>query len=541
MIEKLNPLHKPRIQHPASGYSNTLSQNVEDMHRDYVVFQKNLKNLAMLYKTRHQLMESLNENGLYTAKCYNEMLGSSPLTNAIAPRGGRHDKDRNANSTFDVRPSDRGEGTVSSVTACAVDDGESGTLSTGEGPALGICNQECDAGREPDGAKTASAISITSPGVRRSEKLGNDAVGRDPQPSTRSVASGDSVAQTEGTDSPSRGDFPDPDMEDHGKSAVSMVVSSDGMNIIVDDGDDTFVGAGDAANVSCKTAGEMETLREEDSGMVDDKDQDGRGLPSHHNESASVSGDEGTRSSYSASDDEGGKKEYLNISNDGDLVVVTSPARMKSPALMPASPCPPSLSTTGGPSYYDVYRAEYHDVTAKLEGHFQLVQYAADWLETVTTRVQSRYYEYGKHRTSLNHYAAKVDALLGEQEKLRQKDRPMKPKQVDKLERNRVKLTGARETHDDAGEALLMLMDEVVRRSWRDAFPLLRGSIVFESEFAAITHGHLTRLGESLEVLDRVGQAESIATEGRLELLRTTKIMEEIFTGVSEGLFAKTP
>lgn len=69
MIEKLNPLHKPRIQHPASGYSNTLSQNVEDMHRDYVVFQKNLKNLAMLYKTRHQLMESLNENGLYVSSC----------------------------------------------------------------------------------------------------------------------------------------------------------------------------------------------------------------------------------------------------------------------------------------------------------------------------------------------------------------------------------------------------------------------------------------------------------------------------------------
>ena len=66
-LEKLNPLHKGRIQHPATGYSSTLSQNVEDMHKDFVAFQKTLKNLAMLCTTRHQLMESLNENGLYVS------------------------------------------------------------------------------------------------------------------------------------------------------------------------------------------------------------------------------------------------------------------------------------------------------------------------------------------------------------------------------------------------------------------------------------------------------------------------------------------
>ena len=37
------------------------------MHRDFGVMHKNLKNLVMLYKTRHQLMESMNENGLYVS------------------------------------------------------------------------------------------------------------------------------------------------------------------------------------------------------------------------------------------------------------------------------------------------------------------------------------------------------------------------------------------------------------------------------------------------------------------------------------------
>lgn len=56
-----------KVQHPAAGYSNTISQNVEGMHKEFAVFHKNLKNLVMLYKTRHQLMESLNENGLYVS------------------------------------------------------------------------------------------------------------------------------------------------------------------------------------------------------------------------------------------------------------------------------------------------------------------------------------------------------------------------------------------------------------------------------------------------------------------------------------------
>lgn len=56
-----------KVQHPAAGYSNTVSKNVEDMYKDFNAFHKNLKNLVMLYKTRHQLMESMNENGLYVS------------------------------------------------------------------------------------------------------------------------------------------------------------------------------------------------------------------------------------------------------------------------------------------------------------------------------------------------------------------------------------------------------------------------------------------------------------------------------------------
>lgn len=56
-----------KIQHPEAARSNTISRNVEAAYKDFMDFQLKLKNLVMLYKTRHQLIDSLNENGLYVS------------------------------------------------------------------------------------------------------------------------------------------------------------------------------------------------------------------------------------------------------------------------------------------------------------------------------------------------------------------------------------------------------------------------------------------------------------------------------------------
>jgi hypothetical protein len=56
-----------KIEHPTTQHSNTVSQNVENMHKGYVELQKNLNNLVMLHRTRHELMDALNENGLYVS------------------------------------------------------------------------------------------------------------------------------------------------------------------------------------------------------------------------------------------------------------------------------------------------------------------------------------------------------------------------------------------------------------------------------------------------------------------------------------------
>jgi len=59
-----------KIQHPEAAHSNTISRNVEAAHKDFITFSSKLKNLVMLYKTRHQLIDSLNENGLYVSTSY---------------------------------------------------------------------------------------------------------------------------------------------------------------------------------------------------------------------------------------------------------------------------------------------------------------------------------------------------------------------------------------------------------------------------------------------------------------------------------------
>lgn len=226
--------------------------------------------------------------------------------------------------------------------------------------------------------------------------------------------------------------------------------------------------------------------------------------------------------SYSSEDEIKGKedKDYLNISNDGELLVVKGSPRPK-PDAEPLD------------SYFDVHKAVFKDAKSKIEQHSRLVDYVEDWMETVSKRVQSRYYEYGKHRNNLNHYTSKINSLINEVEKLKDKGKSMKPKQLEKLERNNVKLTGALETHDNAGESLLMLMDELIRRSWRDAFPLLKKSIQFECDFASITYAHVSKLGKSLELLNSIGEKESIAAKGRLEKIRNRN-PEDIYTGLIE-------
>jgi hypothetical protein len=228
------------------------------------------------------------------------------------------------------------------------------------------------------------------------------------------------------------------------------------------------------------------------------------------------------------SDEANQNVEYLNISNNGDLVVLKSPPEPE-PELPPQSKIFPASYL----SYHDVHKDLFKETKTKLDELSEIVRYVDDWEQIVHKCVVSRYAEYSKIRSGVCHYEKKVDSLVADIEKLKQKNRLVPPKQIDKLERNQIKLEGTRKTHDKNGETLLMFLDEVVLRSWRDAFPLLRKSIISELSFAAVNQEHLVRLGESLAMLDMIGSEESIETEGRLTTFDNCN-PEDIYTGVKK-------
>lgn len=593
-----------KVQHPAAGYSNTISQNVEGMHKEFAVFHKNLKNLVMLYKTRHQLMESLNENGLYTAKCYNEMFDGSPLSPIVAP-GGHYEQNiveeqvKVANADVALPPSSAPP-SAAFESASSFDEsefvpnrasqpktlqeklasiGHDDDIDMTEYPESGVIREKLepdegsrigkdlskDTTREPEGLKASKKMSIygtnasyIASGIK--DKVEGHGPAKDP-PSANSIGSGgDSTTNTSDgyerkkcADPPPTKSFPDDETRvtveknplckiDGGANTSDEM--GDSVNFIVDDDDDSFtvpkeneIMAIEAERKEVEENAEFPAFTGVDGNEFKEKMKRDVSEDEHNYtpfpdieadgpEIDAVSSNADTRSSgNSAGDENKDNTDYLNISNDGTLVVMKG-----SPEPEPQSqPAPSSLIVAMNFSYFDIHKDAYADTNSKLGDHSELVSYVEDWEQIVTKRVQSKYGEYAKHRNSLNHYAKKVDSLLAEEERLKDKGKQMKPKQLEKLDRNQDKLTGARETHDSVGESLLMLMDEVIVRSYRDVFPLLKKSISLEGDFAAINHKHMAKLGGSLELLKSIGEKETLG-KSRLEEFQNMN-PEDIYTG----------
>ena len=161
-----------------------------------------------------------------------------------------------------------------------------------------------------------------------------------------------------------------------------------------------------------------------------------------------------------------------------------------------------------------------------------IIQYAEEWLQTVTLRIKSGLIEFEKLRESLNHYVAKVAALRAEAEKFESHKKKLSPKKSEKLERNELKLNGAREAHHKYGQSLSLLMDEVTARGWRDLFPLIVNSVHFDLNYSSDQAKLYSKLESISDMLDEAAAADPLGLdiEGRLEQLKKAT-SEEVYTG----------
>lgn len=183
--------------------------------------------------------------------------------------------------------------------------------------------------------------------------------------------------------------------------------------------------------------------------------------------------------------------------------------------------------------------ASVHQTSYKLSGMYmnqyyeQAIQYVQDWLKVISDRVNSRLMEFESHQEKLSHYRGKVEKLNAEAEKQAKHNKTLSPKRADKLERNMLKLNGAREAHDSYGESLYLFMDEVTERAWKDMYPLLLRTFEFDRNYSRDQAKVFTKLTKTVTVLKSIGDKEGLDPTGRLHELKVKK-PEELYTGEQE-------
>ena len=97
-----------------------------------------------------------------------------------------------------------------------------------------------------------------------------------------------------------------------------------------------------------------------------------------------------------------------------------------------------------------------------------------------SNRIEGRLIEYRRLRKHYAHYTEKVQGLHEKVDRKHAKKSPQRNTRLEsKLDRNRLKLSGAEEAHNDFGRSLLDLIEEVTMYYWKDLVPLLHMVIKF--------------------------------------------------------------
>eukprot|EP00577_Skeletonema_sp_RCC1716_P007578 CAMPEP_0113416304 /NCGR_PEP_ID=MMETSP0013_2-20120614/25047_1 /TAXON_ID=2843 ORGANISM="Skeletonema costatum, Strain 1716" /NCGR_SAMPLE_ID=MMETSP0013_2 /ASSEMBLY_ACC=CAM_ASM_000158 /LENGTH=585 /DNA_ID=CAMNT_0000303355 /DNA_START=141 /DNA_END=1895 /DNA_ORIENTATION=- /assembly_acc=CAM_ASM_000158 len=551
-------------QHPSAAgeggeKSNLISIDVDDSYKVFTEFQVNLKHLATLYKTEHELMKSLNENGIYTAKCYQKMLANSPLEHIVASTIEEGESPKKApGKKKNVEPESIFEPAAVGVSKSeSVDDaGQEESVRKME-PEEVLEEQEYTFDKDVRSSHVANAKNssdVLKQGAKKTQGLDpptesllktmeeeeedqkDDDVVDEPAPEDSSAeteeAEEEQMSSDPPSDPPSESEFPNDEQPGDEVNNSNTNFDTAGVNVMMgvidDDDDDSFTHdviddddsfthdntpkVDEAKSDSAKDSddgeetkdepvergpvdpdGEVVEAQEEDSSNVELNESDPDNAPEPA--SAAAAAEDKKESEIEVICEEGEKDESETLTSFGQMKELT---------------------------YFDVHKQVYKENNSYLKKHSKLVEYTEDWEKTVTTRVQSMHVEYQKLRKGLNHYIGKVDALENEKKKTEEKHKEIAPKRLEKLERNRTKLMGTRKSHDVAGIDLIILIDEIVNRSWRDAYPLLQKSVAFETDLSSMQANIYGGLSAAATMLDHASRKESISSSHRLLQLKNS-------------------
>lgn len=176
-------------------------------------------------------------------------------------------------------------------------------------------------------------------------------------------------------------------------------------------------------------------------------------------------------------------------------------------------------------TYLELHKNQYDLVLTQAKTFdSDVVKYAEEWLAVISSRVSSNMMEFKKLCENLEHYSTKVD-------KLKSREKPNSAVPSPKLERNETKLQGARESHDNMGENLYKLMEEVTARAWKDLIPLMIKSIQLDLQQAEDERRVIwDDLQLVLEALEAISTQHGVSPNGRLARLKKEHI-DVLYTG----------
>jgi hypothetical protein len=160
----------------------------------------------------------------------------------------------------------------------------------------------------------------------------------------------------------------------------------------------------------------------------------------------------------------------------------------------------------GSTESQDSFATVDHAIETRVQSDMQkfqrnIIDYALEWEDIVTTRVDSDLKDTTKLNERLNHYQNKVEGIRkkvnAKESKLvsRGKDPSATPTKLNqKLERNEAKLNHAWKAHEASASKLCNLMEEATQRGWKDLFPLVKAAIDWQAETASGEYDIFARL-----------------------------------------------
>ena len=112
-----------------------------------------------------------------------------------------------------------------------------------------------------------------------------------------------------------------------------------------------------------------------------------------------------------------------------------------------------------------------------------------------------------------------------------------KGEEIDRLERNEKKLRAAERDYSTTSEDLLLLIDEVVGRGWKDLMPLMIKVAQFDATYASDEATQLSSLNDLAVAMKSTGDLYHVPSKPRLRALRLDS-PADITTGQSDSQYA---